>query len=78
MGSASTWHEQFIYKSTQPNQKLGKANNTFPASYTGRDQFSKHPDQHTDKGVKPTSTFYSKGADQKLDNFFLSSYFIDQ
>ena len=78
MGSASTWHQQLMYKSTLPNRKLAKANNTFPASYIRIDRFSKHLYEQTDKEVKPTSTFYGEGAHEKSDNFFLSSYLIDE
>jgi uncharacterized protein YndB with AHSA1/START domain len=79
ISSAFTWHEQFMYKSTLPNQKLAKATNTsFPACYTRTDRFSKHPYEQTDKGVKPTSTPYGKGAHEESDNFFLSSYLIDE
>lgn len=72
MGSASTWHQQFMYKSTSLNQKLAKANNTsFPASYTRIDRFSKHLYEQTDKGVKLTSTCYGEGAHEESVNFFL-------
>lgn len=79
IASASTRHEQFVYKSTLPNQKLAIARNTsFPASYTRTDRLSKHPYEQTDKEVKPTSTGYGEGADEKSDNFFLGSYLINE